>query len=46
MADPLALEDPAWQSLPVEQVVDAIDLITGRDGRWATRRRFPLGTAG
>jgi 2'-5' RNA ligase len=44
--DPLALEDPAWQTLPVEQLVDAIDLITGRDGVWATRRRFPLGTAG
>jgi 2'-5' RNA ligase len=45
-ADPLALEDPAWRTLPVDQLVDAIDLITGRDGRWATRRRFPLGTSG
>jgi len=46
VADPLALEDPAWRTLPVEQLVDAISLITGRDGVWATRRRFPLGTAG
>ena len=45
VADPRALDDPAWTTLPVEQLVDAIDLITGRDGRWATRRRFPLGTA-
>ncbi len=30
---------------PSTQLVDAIDLITGRDGRWATRRRFPLGGA-
>ena len=44
-AIPLALEDPAWRTLPVDQLVDAIDLITGRDGRWATRRRFPLGTS-
>ena len=44
--DPRALDDPAWQALPVDQLVDAIDLITGRDGTWATRRRFPLGTAG
>lgn len=46
VADPLALDDPAWRTLPVEQLVDAIDLITGRDGQWATRRRFALGTAG
>jgi len=45
-SDPGALEDPAWGTLPNAQVVDAIDLITGRNGRWATRRRFPLGTAG
>ena len=45
-SDPLALEAPAWRTLPVEQLVDAIDLITGRDGAWDTRRRFPLGTAG
>jgi 2'-5' RNA ligase len=45
-ADPLALDDPAWRTLPVEQLVDAVDLITGQDGRWATRHRFPLGTAG
>ena len=46
VADPGALDDPAWTTLPIEQLVDAIDLITGRDGRWATRRRFPLGTDG
>lgn len=45
-ADPRALDDPAWEALPVEHLVDAIDLITGGDGGWATRRRFPLGTAG
>ena len=44
-SDPGALEDAAWATLPNAQVVDAIDLITGRNGRWATRRRFPLGTA-
>jgi 2'-5' RNA ligase len=44
VTEPGALDDPAWATLPVEQVVDGIDLITGRDGRWATRRRFPLGT--
>ena len=44
--DPLALDDPAWRTLPVEQLVDAVDLITAGDGRWATRRGFPLGTAG
>jgi 2'-5' RNA ligase len=38
-------DDPAWATLPVEQPVDAIDLITDRDGAWATRRRFPLGGA-
>jgi 2'-5' RNA ligase len=42
-ADAAAFEDPAWAALPVTQDVDAIDLITGRDGRWATRYRFPLG---
>jgi len=46
VSDPEALEDPAWAALPVEQPVDGIDLITGQHGRWATRRRFPLGTAG
>ena len=46
VSDPLALDDPAWASLPVTRAVDAIDLITGRDGRWATRHRFPLGSAG
>ena len=46
VADHGALDDPAWAALPVEQVVEAIDLITERDGRWATRGRFPLGTAG
>lgn len=45
-ADPLAMDDPAWRTLPVDQLVDAIDLITGRDGVWAARRRFPLGTSG
>ena len=44
-SEPGALDEPAWQALPFEQLVDAIDLITGRDGAWATRRRFPLGTA-
>ena len=46
VADPGALDDPAWTALPVEQLVDAIALITGRDGRWATPRRFPHGPAG
>ena len=41
-----AFDDPAWAALPIAQDVDAIALITGRDGRWATRRRFPLGIAG
>ncbi len=41
-----AFDDPAWATLPVRQDVDAIDLITGRDGRWATRRRYALGAAG
>ena len=45
-ADPNAFDDPAWSTLPVEQDVDAVDLITGRDGRWATRHRFPLGRPG
>ncbi len=42
--EPEALDDPAWTTLPVSHDIDAIDLITGRRGRWATRRRFPLGT--
>jgi hypothetical protein len=46
VAAPDALDDPAWAALPVAQLVDSIDLITGRDGQWASRRRFPLGTAG
>ena len=41
-----AFEDGRWSTLPVEQDVDAVDLITGRGGRWGTRRRFPLGAAG
>ena len=45
-ADPQAFDDPAWSELPVEQDVDAVDLITGRDGIWATRQRFPLGPSG
>ena len=45
-ADPHAFDDPAWSTLPVEQDVDAVDLITGRDGVWATRHRFPLGRPG
>ena len=45
-AGPHAFDDPAWGGLPVEQDVDAVDLITGRDGRWATRHRFPLGGSG
>lgn len=31
--------------LPVTQRVHAVDLITTRAGRWATRRQFPLGGA-
>jgi 2'-5' RNA ligase len=44
--DPRAFDDPAWSELPVEQDVDAVDLITGGDGRWATRHRFSLGRVG
>jgi 2'-5' RNA ligase len=44
--EPDAFADPAWSTLPVEQEVDAVDLITGRDGVWATRHRFPLGRSG
>ena len=44
--DPRAFDDPAWVTLPVHQDVDAVHLITGRDGVWASRRRFPLGGAG
>ena len=46
VADPARSDEPAWHTLPFEQVVDGIDLITERDGRWTTRRRFPLGTVG
>ena len=45
-SDPHAFDDPAWSELPVEQDVEAVDLITGRDGVWATRHRFPLGRSG
>jgi 2'-5' RNA ligase len=34
--------DPAWAELPVSQRVTAVDLITERDGRWASRHRFAL----
>jgi 2'-5' RNA ligase len=45
-ADPAALDDPAWATLPVNRVADAVALITRRGGRWATRHRFPLRAAG
>ena len=45
-ANPRAFDDPGWAALPVQQDVDAVDLITARDGRWATRHRFSLRPAG
>jgi 2'-5' RNA ligase len=34
--------DRAWDSLPVTLDVAALDLITRRNGRWGSRRRFDL----
>jgi 2'-5' RNA ligase len=34
--------DAAWQELPTTAMVDAVELITNRDGRWAMRHRFPM----
>jgi 2'-5' RNA ligase len=45
-ADPAALDDSAWATLPVDRAADAVALITRRGSRWGTRHRFPLRAAG
>jgi 2'-5' RNA ligase len=42
VADRSVAGDPAWRTLPVTCLADAIELIVRDAGRWRTDHRFPL----
>lgn len=41
--EPAALDDPAWDALPITAPASYVDLIVRDGDRWARRRRFALG---